>query len=450
MLETGHLPDAPVGEHPSFRAVLSNRSFMNLWLGQVFSQLADKVILVYLIILLELAHMGANSDVSRLTLVFTIPAVLFGSLAGVFVDRWNKKWLMIASNFLRGAFVLALPLALMLNDLKAWWIYGLTFLISTVTQFFAPAEIAMIPIIVEKRNLLAANSLFTTTMLGSVVIGMGVAEPILSAVGDRTGHIAIGAMYIVSAIFLFFVSTKRLRQADASEGRESEPVRPEGGSVLRELKEGFDYVLRDRQVIFLLLRLIILFSAFAALTILVIGFVKDVLQLEKRYFGYLLAVSGAGMGISAALVGRFGAHMGKEKLISGGFISMGVILCALANLNWLTNWLNVASRAGVSSALEITLAFSLSFLLGLSAAAIAVPIQTMLQEEIPEHLRGKVFGVQNMLVNTAMTVPMSLAGVLADALDQSFPGYGVVLVMNLVGLILISGAFLRRWRIKPA
>ncbi|HEY9839551.1 MAG TPA: hypothetical protein V6D23_03775, partial [Candidatus Obscuribacterales bacterium] len=111
MLNTSEL-SAASEQNPSFRAVLGNGSFMNLWLGQVFSQLADKVILVYLIVLLVAAGYSANSDVSRLTLVFTVPAVLFGSLAGVFVDRWNKKWLMVASNLLRGVFVLALPMAL--------------------------------------------------------------------------------------------------------------------------------------------------------------------------------------------------------------------------------------------------------------------------------------------------------------------------------------------------
>lgn len=440
MIHTGELK-ATGEQNPSFRAVLSNVSFMNLWLGQVFSQLADKIILVYLIVLLDSAGFSANSDVSRLTLVFTIPAVVFGSIAGVFVDRWNKKGLMIISNFLRGLFVLALPLALWFKEPSALWIYSLTFLISTVTQFFAPAEIAMIPEIVEKRNLLAANSLFTTTMLGSVVIGMGVADPILRVVGDRYGHLAIGGMYLLSAVFLMFVRPRF---------KEERHVPNKASSVLQELKEGFDYVLKDRQVIFLLLRLIILFSAFAALTILVIGFMEVVLQLEKRTFSYLMAVAGLGMGISAALVGRFGARMGKERLISRGFISMGLILIALANLHNISSWLNVASRGGVSSALEIMLAFVLAFALGLSAAPIAVPIQTLLQEEIPEHLRGKVFGVQNMLVNTAMTLPMSLAGVLADAFDQMHPGYGVIIVMNLVGLSLLSGAFLKGPAIKKS
>lgn len=441
MLETGQLP--PITEQdPSFRAVLSNHSFLSLWLGQVFSQLADKVILVYLIVLLVMAGYTANTDVSRLTLVFTIPAVVFGSIAGVFVDRWNKKWLMIVSNLLRGSFVLALPVALWFKQPSVIWIYTLTFLISTVTQFFAPAEISMIPIIVEKSNLLAANSLFTTTMLASVVIGLGLGEPILRVVGDHYGHLAIGGMYFISALFLFFVkprfqNAREIQSASAS-------------ALLSELREGFDYVLKDRRIVFMLLRLIILFSAFAALTILVVGFVEDVLQLEKRYFSYILAVAGLGMGISAAVVGRFGSRMGKERLISFGFVSMGLILMGLANIQWISGWFKIASKAGNASAMEIVLAFGLAFLLGLPAAAIAVPIQTMLQEEIPEHLRGKVFGVQNMLVNTAMTLPMSLAGVLADLMDQRFQGYGVVIVMNLVGLLLLSGVFLRPPRLETA
>lgn len=438
MLETHDLP-APEQQHPSFRAVLSNPDFMFLWLAQVFSQLADKVILVYLIVLLGVAGYTANSDTSRLTLVFTIPAVIFGSIAGVYVDRWNKKWLMIASNVLRAVFALALPIALWFQPPSALWIYAMTFLVSTSTQFFAPAEIAMIPVVIEKRHLLAANSLFTTTMLGSVVIGMGVAEPIIHRFGDHLyGHLAIGGMYIISTVFLLFVSMRFKSPAPeqaASAG---------ASSVLKELKEGFDYVLKDPDVRFLLLRLILLFSAFAALTVLVIGFVNDVLQLEKRYFGYLLAASGLGMGISAAVVGRFGARLGKERLISGGFIAMGLLLMALANLNWFTSLLNVASKAGSASVIEIGLAFALAFMLGLPAAAIAVPIQTMLQEEIPENMRGKVFGVQNMLINVANTLPLAMAGVLADGLDDRFPGYGVVLVMNLVGLILLVGAFLRR------
>ncbi|MGV3522577.1 MAG: MFS transporter [Candidatus Sericytochromatia bacterium] len=439
MIDTGPLSPATDAPRPSFRAVLSNSSFVNLWLAQVFSQLADKVILVYLIVLLISVGYTANSDVSRLTLVFSVPAVLFGSVAGVFVDRWNKKGLMIVSNVLRAAFVLALPLAVWFQGYAGLWIYTMTFLVSTVTQFFAPAEISMIPTIIDKRNLLAANSLFTTTMMASVVIGFGVGDPILRLSGDHFGHLAIAGMYLISAGFLCFVKSRP---------EWVKTTRNTASTLIQEMREGFDYILKDREVFGLLVRLIILFSALAALTILVIGFIEDVLQLEKRYFGYLLAVSGLGMGLGAALVGRFGVRIGKNRLIFGGFLGMGLILIALANVQIFSGWVNAASRSGVASAFEITLAFGLTFAMGLAAAAGAVPVQTLLQEEIPEHLRGKVFGVQNMLVNTAMTLPMSLAGVMADGLEQQFPGYGVMLVMQLVGLSLVGGAFLKPITIK--
>lgn len=425
--------DTPVElERASFRAVLSNRNFLYLWLGQVFSQLADKVILVYLIVLLVAAGFNNNSDVSHLTLVFTIPAVLFGSLAGVFVDRWNKKNLMITSNLLRGLFVLALPIALWFQVPSALWIYALTFLISTVTQFFAPAEISMIPALIEKKNLLTANSLFTTTMMASMVVGLGLGEALLRLVGDLRGHYIIGLMYFISALFLFFIHPLH----------ESKQGHKDGATVFRELKEGFVYVGTHTRIIFMMIRMILVFSAFAALTILVIGFIRDILFLDKRFFGYFLAVAGLGMGVTAILIGRIESKWGKERLIAGGFWGMGLILLTLANLKFISQFFHLSSGHGQISASEVIFAFVLSFLLGMFAGAIAVPIQTFLQEEIPEHLRGKVFGVQNMLVNTAMTLPMALAGISADFLEQRIPGYGVILVMNFVAVTLFIGVFI--------
>jgi len=429
----GQVPNA------SFRAVLTNPNFLALWLAQIFSQLADKVILVYLIVLLASYGFSDSSDISRLTIVFTVPAVLFGSIAGVYVDRWQKKELMIGSNVLRGGLVLVLPLAAWFGGYSSAWIYAVTFLLSTVTQFFAPAELAMIPTLVQKRNLLAANSLFTSTMMASMVLGLGLGDPLLRLVGDQYGHWAIAAMYLLSGGFLLFVQLKY----------QPSPIRS-STSVWLELKEGFRYLLSQLQIVLWLLRMILVFSAFAALTILVIGFIKDVLYLEQRFFGYFLAVAGLGMGVSAGLIGRYGAQWGKERLIRAGFVGMSSILFLLANLKMISFAVGIRTVAAGYSLSEVWIAFLLSFCLGLFAAAIAVPIQTRLQEEIPEHMRGKVFGVQNMLINTAMTLPMALAGGLADALELRFPGFGIIYVMNLLALILVSGIFLSSERFKAA
>jgi hypothetical protein len=136
-----------------FLPVLRNRNFLTLWSGQVFSQLADKVYLVLMIALIANRFQAGGQTisgwVSSIMIAFTIPAVLFGSIAGVFVDRWPKKTVLVITNLLRGALVFTLPPLLWIS--KGWAplaglpvgfcvLLGITFLVSTLTQFFAPAE----------------------------------------------------------------------------------------------------------------------------------------------------------------------------------------------------------------------------------------------------------------------------------------------------------------------
>jgi hypothetical protein len=134
-----------------FLPVLKNHNFLTLWSGQVFSQLADKVYLVLMIALIVSRFQEADQTisgwVSSVMIAFTIPAVLFGSIAGVFVDRWFKKPVLVATNLLRGALVLVLPPLLWIS--QGWSPLGplpigfcilllITFLVSTLTQFLPP------------------------------------------------------------------------------------------------------------------------------------------------------------------------------------------------------------------------------------------------------------------------------------------------------------------------
>ncbi len=102
-----------------FLPVLKNPNFLALWGGQVFSQLADKVYLVLMIALINTQFQASNQSISGwvsvLMMAFTIPAVLFGSVAGVFVDRWSKKTVLVATNIWRGILVLSIPFLLWLT-----------------------------------------------------------------------------------------------------------------------------------------------------------------------------------------------------------------------------------------------------------------------------------------------------------------------------------------------
>ena len=168
-----------------FAPVLENPQFLILWIGQIFSQLADKVYLVLMISFIAGHFQGENQPisgwVSAIMIAFTIPAVFCGSLAGVYVDRWPKKGVLVISNFIRAAFVFLIPPLLWLSQgdnitlhltwlphwLRSWQnqtqeafllplgfviLLTLTLIDSTITQFFAPAEQVTIPLLVKRRD----------------------------------------------------------------------------------------------------------------------------------------------------------------------------------------------------------------------------------------------------------------------------------------------------------
>src|ERR687885_2675229 len=302
-----------------FLPVLKNRNFLALWSGQVFSQMADKVYLVLMIALIANRFQDENQPisgwVSAIMVAFTTPAVLFGSLAGVFVDRWSKKAVLVATNLMRGVLVLAVPILLWVT--KGWAalynlpigfyvLLGITFLVSTLTQFFAPAEQSAIPLIVKPRNLLSANSLYTTTMMASLIIGFAVGDPLLALADhlvSRLGmgwdfgkELVVGGSYAIAGLLLLLLKTGENREA-----REGETPH-----VFADIMDGLLYVKHHRRVRNALIQLGILFSVFAALSVLAVPLAETLPGMKTSQFGFLLAVGGIGMACGAAILGHWG------------------------------------------------------------------------------------------------------------------------------------------------
>jgi hypothetical protein len=285
-------PNTADDANTGFWPVLQNRNFLVLWSGQVFSQLADKVYLVLMVAIIgsqfEVPGQSISGWVSAIMVAFTIPAVLFGSLAGVYVDRWNKQGVMVSTNLLRGGLVVILPLMLWLSQewgtiahlpTGFWLLLGITFWVSTLTQFFAPAEQAVIPLLVKKTRLLSANSLYTTTMMASVIIGFAVGEPLLG-IADRLltpidggagwgKAILVGAGYGIAGLLLLAIRV---------------PEKPREKSQTdkhpwQDIKEGLSYLGKNVQVRNAILQLVVLFSVFAALAVLAVRLAEELVRL---------------------------------------------------------------------------------------------------------------------------------------------------------------------------
>jgi MFS family permease len=399
-------PEPEVG----FIPVLLNRNFLTLWGGQVFSQLADKVYLVLMIALIasrfQTVDQTISGWVSSLMIASTIPAILFGSIAGVYVDHWRKRAVLVVTNLLRGGLVLSLPF--LLWGTQGWKPWGetpvgfaillvITFLISTLTQFFAPAEQAVIPLIVERRHLLSANSLYTMTMMASVIVGFALGEPLLALADhvispliaslhpapDIGKELLVGGSYAIAGLLLMLIQTHE-KTATSSETLPN---------VWENIRDGLRYLKNQARVRIALIHLVILFSVFAALAVLAVRMAEVMPDIKSSQFGFLLAAGGVGMAIGAVLVGQFGQRFSRTQLGFYGSVGMAVSLVAVSFF-----------------AHRFFPCLPLLVVLGACAAIAGVPMQTAIQEETPEDMRGKVFGLQNNAINIALSLPLALAG----------------------------------------
>ncbi|GAB4458285.1 MAG: hypothetical protein OHK0037_01910 [Elainellaceae cyanobacterium] len=421
-----------------FLPVLRNRNFLALWSGQVFSQLADKVYLVLMIMLItshfQAAGQTVSGWVSSVMVAFTIPAVLFGSVAGVFVDHWSKKAVLVATNLLRGGLVLVLPPLLWIS--QGWSplagipvgflaLLSVTFLVSTLTQFFAPAEQAAIPMLVERKHLLSANSLYTTTMMASVIIGFAVGEPLLALADGAIAHLAsqlglnlnvgkelvVGLSYAVAGLLLLLI------QPHETIDQSKEDLPP----VWENIRDGLRYLKQQKRVRAALIQLIVLFSIFAALAVLAVRLAEVMPALKSSQFGFLLAAGGVGMALGAVTLGHSGARLRRYRLSLYGALGMGA---ALAALSFFTQ--------------QLVPTLLLLVVFGACAAIVAIPLQTVIQEETPEEMRGKVFGLQNNAVNIALSLPLALAGVAETLLGLRVVFLGLAAVAIAAGILTRS------------
>jgi MFS family permease len=432
-------------------AVLSMPGFRRLWLGQIFSQLADKFYIVLMIFLIAqywvtetaqasealaeaaaVIRMSVDNRAQLITLLATgiyvantIPAMLLGTVAGVWADRWPKRTVMVASNGLRAVLVLLAPLALLPGPTLLglgwgyWLLVGMTLLESVLTQFFAPAEQAAIPLLVPPQRLLAANSVYQATSMAATIIGFALGDPIL-----RLLHSTLARLGFRGGEFLLLPLCYGIAAlAIAAIPLEEEPRPPRQISIWEEIGEGVQVLRERRSVRSAMLHLVLLYSLLAALYVLAISLAASIIGLGPTGFGTLLAMTGVGLALGALSVAQLGDRFNRRLLASAG---LGIIAWCLFLLGQLRG--------------NLWLTLLLCSLLGVGSALLAIPAQTTIQEETPENQRGKVFGLQNNLINIALSLPLVVAGTLVSR-------YGLLPVLwGLAALCLIAALREQPWR----
>jgi MFS family permease len=422
-------------------AVLRNRSFLIVWLSQLATQVGGNMVLYGLTVLIFTAS-GSNSAVSVLLISFLAPAVLFGALAGVYVDRFDRRQVLVATSLLRAVFFLAIAIF----DTNVGVILLLNLAVSIATTFFAPAELSVIPLVVPRGQLTAANGIFTLTINAAFALGYTLMGPLLVTIAGPTLLIFIvAALYLVSAALCWTLAPAPPQPLPAGHDTLHE-AEAAVGSVLGQLRDGIAYIRANPTVAWALTYLGVAASIVGVLGALGPGFAVRVLGLTSKDFVVVVLPLGFGVVAGVLLVNAIRNVVPRRRTIEVGLVTLGVclVLITIANpISELLQRVNAAQPVLNASALVSVLAVvvAIAFIAGIAYASIAIPAQTELQEVIPEDVRGRVFGILNTLVSIASFLPIIIVGPVSDAI-----GTPPVLLAaaSLVGLSGVASIVMRR------
>ncbi|CAA9542989.1 MAG: hypothetical protein AVDCRST_MAG43-307 [uncultured Thermomicrobiales bacterium] len=413
----------------SIRAVLRNGPFLRLWIVQAISQTAQNIINFSLLLrvrdVVDVHDLPqANTAISLVILAFSLPAVLFGPLAGVIADRSNKRTLMALLNVARAGAVL-----LFLVIRPGWHVetilgayYVVTFLFGIAGQFFAPVLGATIPSITPRSQLLSANAMFNLTSTAAQLIGFALAGPVLiKTIGvDGVFVITIG-IYVLCAALVMTLPETPVTAVPANVATGSTMSR-----LWADIKEGLLYILQDPMLMRAISYLTLASTTFLMVAALGPDFITSVIGLPKEDIGYVVGPAGAGVFLGVLLVPRVMRRIGRDWLIDVSLTLAGVMLGLMALSRWILDLFWLLSTPVVAVA---TIAGLFAILLGVCNAFILVPSQTMLQERSHESVRARVYATFFTISNTMAFIPIFFAAAFADL-------FGVVNVLLIVAMLV--------------
>jgi predicted MFS family arabinose efflux permease len=223
--------------------------------------------------------------------------------------------------------------------------------------------------------------------------------------GETYGQeLVVGGLYILSAVIMQPINFT-----------EHKPLKDENSQThpWSEFTESIRYLKKNRLVLNAMLQLTTLYCVFAALTVLAIQLAED-FGLKEKQFGFFLAAAGVGMVVGAGILGHWGEKFHHKPLPLIGFLLIALVLGVFTFTH------------------NLALALGLCAILGIGAALIGVPMQTVIQQQTPPNMHGKVFGFQNHAVNIALSVPLAITGPLTDALGLR----AVMMTMSVVVVVV--------------
>jgi MFS family permease len=385
---------------PSAFSIFQNRNFSLMWLGQLISEFGSGITSIAASILVYNLT-GSAMSVGLMLMATALPGLVFGLIAGVVADRYDRKRILIISELIRAALIVLIPVLLPHSII---WLYVIVMLSSTISQFYNPAHASILPDIASESELGAANSMLSISSTGALGLGFAAAGFITSQSDVNIAFYIDAATFVISALLIFFVNVPPIGQSDESSVN----------NVLESLREGGNFLFNSPILRSLLIITVPMGILFGLHNSLMLPFADRALQASE--FEYSLI---EGVGLIGFVIGGLIMAQISDRLREGQWIVISLVIMGLA----------VVAFSQVTS---VTFAILLSVVTLFFNVPIFIARQLIVQRNTTREIRGRVGSVFFMIRDVTFMIGMGMAG-LADIFDIR------TLIMLEGGLLAVGG-----------
>jgi CRP-like cAMP-binding protein len=395
---------------PSMFAVFRKRDFTQLWFAQLISTIGSSLAdLAAAILVFRLTNSALA--VGLILMASAVPSLVFGLVAGVFVDRFDRKKIMIWSDLLRAGLVASIPLGV--AQLGIAWLYLIVLVNAGVAQFFDPAHESVIPEVADEEELAAADAFLSISSFGSTAVGFAAAGLLATTASLEFAFYVDALSFVASALFIVFV---QIRTLDVQEDTTVRAVVDNLAVGIRALRD--TPLLRSSFLVG-----VPVFFSFGLWNVLLLPFAIRALDATEFEYGLQEGITSVGFVVGSLIMARVADRLREGAWIVIGFLGMGVIgvLYGVAPILF----------GGLGHGGLIAVAILLVALSGLLNAPSSIARRLLMQRNTPRELRGRVFSAFFVARDVCFLLGMVTAG-LADLID--------VKVLVVASAVMLVGA----------
>ncbi len=393
---------SPTASAYTQKTILQHKPFRTLWLAQFVSIFGDFLALFGVISLITFKLHGTAVQVTAVTISYVLPLAVISPIAGVFVDHWNVKRVMIASDVIRAVLITMLVFVTDVGQICV--IFAI---LSTLSSFFAPAQSVTTRTIVPTDSLLAANTMMMQAFYIVRLLSPFAAGTLIWAVGEKACFYLDTASFLFSAFMISSLTIIRPQRQSSEKTL---------NSLTQDFLEGNRFIFTHTGLTFVFVAMGVAMFVLSSFSPLISIYIRDSLHAGSFTFGFISAMVGIGLIAGAQLVPKL-TQLSRVQVVLGGLFGLGFSAALLGAIR-------LTALAAVST-----------FVMGFAISFVLIPAQTMSQQETPPPLMGRVSSTFMSLISLSQVLGLLLSGYLAKIM-----GVRVLFMTSGGGLILIAAA----------